>query len=85
VDVRLRALELVGDPRQRALAVDEHLDRVPTARWRRSRRVPARRGVQAGELAEPVQPSPVVPNDDALDPLADAVVGVRKRALAVRA
>src|SRR5437763_10305512 len=70
-----RGREIVGEPRQRRLSVDQRLQPIAVAR-RRLPVAPERRGRWGvGPLPPvPAQAAPVVPEDEALDAGADRVV-----------
>ena len=75
MDVALRAVDRLGHPRQRVLAVDQHLHRVAVARRRAGLRPQALgRGRERAQLAVAAQAPHVVVDHRALDPAAEGGV-----------
>ncbi|HZC30716.1 MAG TPA: hypothetical protein VE261_04300 [Gaiellaceae bacterium] len=73
--VRLRRGDLVRDPRQRLVAVDEQLGPRPLTRRKRTvLRPTVRRRVDRARMAAPPEPSTVVADDEPLEPVADRAV-----------
>ena len=64
---------------QRFRAVHEHVDRVPFPRGRVACSPAARRSVEYVQPAEPCQPPPVVGQDQAVEPVAERLVGTFPR------
>ena len=65
--VRLRLLDLVGDPRQRCRAVDQDLEPIPVPRRRIGVGEPSCGRVKSPKPSDPSEPPPMMRDDDLLD------------------
>ena len=76
VDVRSGSGDLVGEPRERERAVDEHLHLAPCS-WRRSRRPRADPPGESGRASDPLQPALVMPLHAARNQASEQPIGSR--------